>query len=442
MVFGTLIALGVLVTFHELGHFWVARRCGVKVLRFSVGFGKPIFRWHDKQQTEFVVAMIPLGGYVKMLDEREGNVPTVLAEKAFNNKSVQKRIAIVAAGPIANFILAFVFFWFVAMLGTQQVKPIIGEITEPSLAASAGLKVDQEIIEVNGKAMKGWGDISLSLLKNIGEYKDIEITTRDAQGNNLQKHTVALNGWLKGSTEPDPLPEFGIRPWVPKHDTTLAVVQEGAPAAVSGLQKGDKLLSLNGNAISHWQALVAQIQKMPEQQVIFVVERDGRNIQLPVTLARNEKGQGFLGAAPEAVAWPDDMKRDVRFGPIAGLSEAASKTWETTVLTIVSMKKMIFGELSLKNLSGPITIAKVAGSTAEMGLVSFLSFLAFLSISLGVLNLLPIPMLDGGHLLFYVIEWVRGRPVSEKIQMWGMQIGVTLVLAVMALAIFNDISRL
>ncbi|MFT0212978.1 RIP metalloprotease RseP [Pseudomonas sp. F1_0610] len=443
MIFGTLVALGVLVTFHEFGHFWVARRCGVKVLRFSVGFGSPLFRWKDKQGTEFVVAMIPLGGYVKMLDEREGEVPSALQSQAFNQKTVKQRMAIVAAGPIANFILAFFLFWIIAMLGSESLRAVIADITKPSLAYSAGMQANQEILAIDGKPVQGWGDVGMQLLQRIGEQGDIEITTRDLQNATERRYQIALNGWLKGADDPDPIRDFGWSPWLPVVPSILAEVQKGSPADQAGLEVGDTILAINQQRVNHWMELVGKIHQLPEQPVILEVLRDGRTIQVSVLLARNAEDKGFLGAAPKpAKDIPEEMIQRVSYGPIDALAKAASDTWGTTVMTVVSMKKMILGQLSVKNLSGPITIAKVAGSTAEVGLSSFLRFLAFLSVSLGVLNLLPIPVLDGGHLLFYTIEWLRGRPVPERIQVWGMQIGITLVLGVMVLAIFNDITRL
>lgn len=443
MIFGTLIALGVLVTFHEFGHFWVARRCGVKVLRFSVGFGSPLFRWKDKQGTEFVVAMIPLGGYVKMLDEREEAVPAALQSQAFNQKTVKQRMAIVAAGPIANFILAFFLFWIIAMLGSESLRAVIADVTEPSLAYSAGMRANQEVVAIDGKAVQGWGDVGMQLLQRIGEHGNIEITTRDLQSTTEHNYQIALNGWLKGADDPDPIRAFGWNPWLPVVPPILAEVQAGSPADLGGLKVGDTILAINEQRVSHWMELVSKIHKFPEHSVMLEVLRDGRTISIPVLLASNPEGKGFLGAAPKpSKTVPDEMINRISYGPIDALAKAASDTWGTTVMTAVSMKKMILGQLSVKNLSGPITIAKVAGSTAEVGLSSFLRFLAFLSISLGVLNLLPIPVLDGGHLLFYAIEWLRGRPVPERIQVWGMQIGITLVLGVMVLAIFNDIARL
>ncbi len=441
MLLGTLVALGVLVTIHEFGHFWVARRCGVKVLRFSVGFGTPLWRWRDRQDTEFVIAAIPLGGYVKMLDEREESVPEALRDQAFNRKPVGQRIAIVAAGPLANFLLALVFFWVLAMLGSQQVKPVVGELLPGSPAELAGVRPGEEIVAVDGKTTSGWSAVNLQLVKRLGETGSLRLELVTPGDSLARQVDVPLQAWLRGAHDPDPLAGLGIRPWRPQVPARLAHLDESGPAAAAGLRLGDHLLSLDGQPVGDWADWVRAIQQRPGEAVRVGFERDGLVQELSITLA--ERGQaGYLGAGVAAGEWPAQMLREERFGPFAGLLEGARRTWSMTLLTLDSLKKMLLGELSVKNLSGPITIAKVAGASAQSGLGDFLHFLAYLSISLGVLNLLPIPVLDGGHLLFYLVELVRGRPLSERVQTWGMQIGISLVIGVMLLALFNDLGRL
>ncbi|BBR55433.1 MULTISPECIES: RIP metalloprotease RseP [Pseudomonas] len=445
MIIGTLVALGVLVTFHEFGHFWVARRCGVKVLRFSVGFGTPLVRWHDRHGTEFVVAAIPLGGYVKMLDEREGEVPPALLGQSFNRKPVGQRIAIVAAGPIANFLLAILFFWVVALLGTQQVRPVIGAVESGSLAASAGLVAGQEVVSIDGKPTNGWSAVNLQLVRRLGETGTLRVGVRDEGATLERQHEINLDHWLKGVDEPDPIQSLGLRPWRPAIPPVLAEIDPKGPAAAAGLKAGDTLLALDGVALADWQQVVDSVRARPEAKVQLRVERDGAQLEVPVTLARRGEGQasgGYLGAGVKGVEWPAEMLREVSFGPLEAVGESLSRTWSMSVLTLESLKKMLFGELSVKNLSGPITIAKVAGASAQSGVGDFLNFLAYLSISLGVLNLLPIPVLDGGHLLFYLIELARGRPLSDRVQGWGVQIGISLVIGVMLLALINDLGRL
>jgi len=445
MLIGTLIALGVLVTFHEFGHFWVARRCGVKVLRFSVGFGSPLLRWHDRQGTEFVIAAIPLGGYVKMLDEREGDVPPELLEQSFNRKTVHQRIAIVAAGPLANFLLALLFFWAVAMLGSQQVRPVIGAVQVESLAERAGLREGQEIVAVNGQATPGWSAVNLQLIRRLGESGTLQIDVREPGSTVDSVRYVQLDNWLRGVDEPDPITSLGLRPWRPAIVPLLAQLDPKGPAAAAGLRSGDLLLALNGQPLDEWQQLVDRVRELPGQSVTLLLVREGMQLEKTLVLGARGEGEarsGYLGAGVQGVSWPAEMLREVRFGPLEAIAEGARRTWSMSLLTLDSLKKMLFGELSVKNLSGPITIAKVAGASAESGVGDFLTFLAYLSISLGVLNLLPIPVLDGGHLLFYLIEWARGRPLSERVQGWGMQIGISLVIGVMLLALVNDLSRL
>jgi len=445
MIVGTLVALGVLVTFHEFGHFWVARRCGVKVLRFSVGFGMPLVRWHDRRGTEFVIAAIPLGGYVKMLDEREGEVPADQLDQSFNRKTVRQRIAIVAAGPIANFLLAMVFFWVLAMLGSEQVRPVIGAVEADSIAARAGLVAGQEIVSIDGEPTTGWGAVNLQLVRRLGESGTVNVVVREQDSSAETRRALALDHWLKGADEPDPIKSLGIRPWRPALPPVLAELDPKGPAQAAGLKTGDRLLALDGQVLGEWQQVVDLVRVRPDTKIVLKVERDGAQIDIPVTLAVRGEAKaagGYLGAGVKSPEWPPSMVREVSFGPLAAIGEGAKRTWTMSVLTLESLKKMLFGELSVKNLSGPITIAKVAGASAQSGVADFLNFLAYLSISLGVLNLLPIPVLDGGHLLFYLVEWVRGRPLSDRVQGWGIQIGISLVVGVMLLALVNDLGRL
>lgn len=445
MLFGTLVALGVLVTIHEFGHFWVARRCGVKVLRFSIGFGTPLLRWHDRQGTEFVVAAIPLGGYVKMLDEREAEVAPEQLSQAFNRKPVRQRIAIVAAGPLANFILAFGFFWLLAMLGSQQVRPVIGTVAPASLAADAGLVAGQELVAINGEPVSGWAAVNLQLVRRLGESGSLEMLVREADSNVQSLHQLQLQDWLQGVAEPDPIGALGIEPWRPVIAPLLAELDPDGPAQAAGFEIGDLLLSLNGVALTQWQQVVEQVRGLAGHKVLFSVQRAGQVIEVPVTLAARGDAaarSGYLGAGVQAPQWPANMLRKVSFNPAEAVVEGLRRTWTMSALTLDSMKKMLIGQLSVKNLSGPITIAKVAGASAQSGLGDFLNFLAYLSISLGVLNLLPIPVLDGGHLLFYLVEWARGRPLSERVQAWGMQIGISMIVGVMLLALVNDLGRL
>ncbi|QAX82083.1 RIP metalloprotease RseP [Candidatus Pseudomonas adelgestsugas] len=446
MIVGTIVALGVLITFHEFGHFWMSRRCGVKVLRFSVGFGMPLLRWHDRRGTEFVVSAIPLGGYVKMLDGRDGEVPADQLEQSFNRKTVLQHVAIVIAGPIANFLLAMVLFWVLAVIGSQQIRPIIGAVEVDSIAAKAGLVAGQEIVSIDGEKTSSWSAVNLQLVRRFGESGTMYMVVRNYDSTIETLREVFLDHWLKSVDEPDPIKSLGVRPWRPDLLPVLAWLDQKGPAQAAGLKAGDRLLAFDGQSLSDWQQVVDLVRVLPGTRIVLKVERDGNQLNVPVTLLAHKEAQsswvGYLGAGVKGVEWPHSMVREVRVGPLVAISESVKRTWIISVLTSESLKKMLFGELSVKNLSGPITIAKVAGNSAQSSIADFLNFLAYLSISLGILNLLPIPILDGGYLLFYLIEWVRGRPLSDRIQSWWVQIGMCLMVGVMLLALINDLERL
>lgn len=441
----TVVALGLLVTIHEYGHFWVARRCGVKVLRFSIGFGPALYSWHDRHGTEFVIAGIPLGGYVKMLDEREAPVDADQLDQAFNRKSVKQRIAIVAAGPVANFLLAIVAFWIIAVVGITTIAPVTGPIEPGSIAERAGLVEGLEILEVDGNATPSWHDVNLQLVRRLGETGELRILAREGE-NAPRSYTLQLDSWLRGADQPDPMEALGLSTWRPVVAPLIDQLSPQGAAERAGLQAGDLILAINGEPVQDWMGqVVPRIQASGGEPLELTLERAGRTLSITLTPdVREQDGRqvGFIGAGIAPFEWPEHMVRQIDYNPLVAIPVAVVKTWDMTVLTLDSLKKMVTGLVSAKNLSGPITIAKVAGASAKSGLESFLSFIAYLSISLGVLNLLPIPVLDGGHLVYYVAEWIRGKPLSERIQGWGLQIGLTLIVGVMLFAIYNDISRL
>ena len=322
---------------------------------------------------------------------------------------------------------------------------MIGAVESGSLAAKAGLVAGQEIVSIDGQPTVGWSNVNLQLVRRLGESGAIQVAVRGPDSDVESAHQLVLHDWLKGADEPDPIKSLGIRPWRPELPAVLAELDPKGPAQAAGLKTGDKLLSMDGQAINDWQQVVDWVRLRPAARVDLRVERDGVALEVPVVLATRGEGDaatGYLGAGVKGVDWPPAMIREVSYGPVAAIGEGVKRTWTMSVLTLDSLKKMLFGELSVKNLSGPITIAKVAGASAQSGVADFLNFLAYLSISLGVLNLLPIPVLDGGHLLFYLIEWARGRPLSDRVQGWGMQIGISLVVGVMLLALVNDLGRL
>ncbi len=440
------VTLGVLITFHEWGHFQVARWCGVGVLRFSVGFGPSLLRWTDKRGTEFVLAAIPLGGYVKMIDEREAAVPHSDLSKAFNRQPVSKRIAIVAAGPIANFVLATVVFWGILQGGVTQLVPIIGHVETGSLAAKAGLEKGQEIVAIDGKQTESWSDVQMTLVNRLGESGALEVSVKYPDSDLVYGSTVWLEQWLKGAQDPDPLRGLGISVWQPEIKPILQEVLEDSPAEKAGLRAGDEITALDGQAIDSWEELVEFVQNKPGASILLSYSRDSiqHDVQLTAATATNKKGEavGRIGVSPVIPVIPEDKLRTLNYGIFTAWLPALKETARLSGYTLISIQKVLTGEISTKNLSGPITIAKVATSQAENGLLSWLNFLAFLSISLGVINLLPIPVLDGGHLLFYIVEGIIRRPVSEAVQAVGMKVGLVLVVSMMMLAIYYDVLRL
>ena len=440
-----LVTLGILVAIHEYGHFWVARRCGVKVLRFSIGFGRALARWHDRRGTEYVIAAIPLGGYVKMLDEREGEVPAGERHLAFNGKPVLSRIAIVSAGPIANFLLAIAVYWGLFMAGESGYAPVVGEIEEASIADMAGLEPGQEIVAVDGRATPTRQALSFRLLDRLGDSGPISFSVKYPEYDMLYESQAMLDSWLAGADEPDLYRALGLRLFVPEVAPEVSEIVEGGPAAQAGLQPGDLIVSADGNAMPRWEDWVDYVRQRPGESITVRYARDGGEATAILVPERITEADATIGRVGMAVALPEmpaSMQRTFERGPLESFVAGVDRTGEMIGFTLNSIKKMLQGLISPKNLSGPITIAKVASASAASGLESYLGFLALLSVSLGVLNLLPIPVLDGGHLLYYTVELIAGRPVPERIQMVGYQLGLFLVLSLMVFALYNDFSRL
>ncbi|SFM16453.1 RIP metalloprotease RseP [Marinobacter zhejiangensis] len=444
-VLALILTLGILVTIHEYGHFWVARRCGVKVLRFSVGFGNPIYSWYDRHGTEFAIAVIPLGGYVKMLDEREGPVPEDEREQAFTSKPPGQRIAIAAAGPIANFLFAIVAYWLLSVVGFATVAPVVGEVSPQSVAARMGLAGGMEVLAVDGESVTSWREVNMRLLERTGEHGDITLTVTGA-GDGERVLTGDLGGWRLSEEDPYPIQEFGITPWRPDVPAIIGEVTPDGRAADAGLLAGDRVIAIDGAPVSDWFDLVDHIRRAPEQTLRLTIERSAAAVEIELTPAEkvSEGGQvtGFIGAGVSPVRWPDELLREVSYNPLAAIPHAIGATWSDTRLTLVAVKKMLTGLLSPSNLSGPITIARIAEESVSSGFEDFIRFLAYLSVSLGVLNLLPVPVLDGGHIVFYTIEAIRRKPVSEQAQALGLRIGMVMILSLMVFALYNDLMRL
>ena len=470
-----LLALGILITFHEFGHYWVARRCNVKILRFSVGFGKPIWRfdfskpfWQlgfthspwkisslgnlfkqrqfNKNETEFVLAALPLGGYVKMLDEREGKVAEDEKQLAFNTKSLAQRLAIVVAGPVFNFIFAVFAYWLIYMIGVNGLKPIIDEVEDGSIAMQAGFESGQQILDIDGIVTRTWISVIDRTVPNIVNSNKVTFNVRDK--NDIQKtilldlSQITIDEMASGRL----LTKLGIRPKVPEYPAVLGEITAGGAAERDGLQSGDYIISANGNLVNGWVDWVDYIRSSPGKPINIELVRNSETVSVvvipePIILETGEE-IGRIGAAFDNSYQPDSSFYTLEnYSILPAFIKALDRTYELSLMTLRILAKMLVGEASVKNLSGPITIAKYAGDTAELGIVAFLGFLAIVSISLGVLNLLPVPLLDGGHILFYLIEGIKGSPLSESFQVMGQQLGLVLLLGLMGIAIFNDIVR-
>jgi regulator of sigma E protease len=445
-----LFAIAVLIAFHEYGHFWVARRCGVKVLRYSIGFGKPLWmRRGSVDQTEYVIAAVPLGGYVKMLDEREGEVAKEELHRAFNRQSVGKRIAIVSAGPIFNFIFAIFAYALMYVVGVPGIKPVIGEVKEQSIAYNAGIRPADVIVKVDGHPIVTWGSARIEMLQSALQNDEIIIEVSDSgigTGSlNARKITLPVSGISTEDKQGKLFTELGIQPYRPLIPAVLGQLTAGAAAERDGFRPGDKILTVNGQPIDDWEAWVNVVRASPEKLLNVEINRGGliENLQLTPEALETETGIiGRIGALPEPIEFPEELRAIEQYSVVSAFTTAIVKTWQMSVLTLKMIGNMIVGEVSVKNLSGPITIATYAGYTASEGLPTFLSFLAIVSISLGVLNLLPIPLLDGGHLLFYAIEIVKGSALSEEMQLRMQHVGIIVLGCLMVLAFYNDIHRL
>nr|WP_279007132.1 sigma E protease regulator RseP [Aeromonas jandaei] len=438
------VALGLLVAVHEFGHFWVARRCGVKVERFSIGFGKAIWRRLGKDGTEYVLALIPLGGYVKMLDGRVDELKPGDEQYAFNHKSVWARMAIVAAGPMANFVFALFALWLMFMIGVPAVKPVIGEVRPASIVAEAGIQPGMEIVGVGDEQTGDWESVTYALLSHLGD-QSVTLKVKAPQTSYAADKNLSLDNWKFDPDRESPIGSLGIVPLGGKVLPVVSAVVAKSASEKAGLQVGDRIKRVGEQEITEWAQFVELVQHAPGAPLQVVVERN--NSDLDVTLTpdtRKVQGKlvGFVGLSPQLVPLPDEYRILLQYGPLQALWQGAQKTWSLITLTFDMIGKLVAGIVSLDNLSGPISIAKGAGSSADYGLVYFLSFLALISVNLGIINLFPLPVLDGGHLVYFLIEAVTGKPVSERIQEVGFRIGAAILMLLMGIALFNDFARL
>ena len=442
-VAGFVVAISVLVAFHEFGHYWVARRCGVRVLRFSIGFGRPLWMRRDADGVEWTLSAIPLGGYVKMLDEREQAVAPGERHLAFNNASVWRRIAIVAAGPLFNFALAIALYWAVFVVGVEGMRPMLAPPPAESIAADLGLHGGEEVLAVSGAPVATWTELRTELIDRALDRETLVLRWQDAAGARREA-ALALDGVR---IDPEFLFEdVGLLPYQPAIPAVLDQVLPGEAADAAGFLPGDELLRRDGEPIVSWQAWAQWLREHPGEAVQIELRRGGRVLTLPLVVGQLADGDRVIGRFGASVANPPELWQDLRavsrLGAFAAVPRAIEQTWRMSWLTVRMLWRMVTGDVSFKNVSGPIQIAQVAGYSAQVGLVSFLSFMAIVSVSIGVLNLLPVPVLDGGHLLFYAVEAAKGSPLSQRAQEAGQRVGLTLLVALMGLAFFNDIARL
>ncbi|MDK8754160.1 RIP metalloprotease RseP [Acinetobacter radioresistens] len=446
MIVAAILLLGPLIAIHEFGHYFVARKLGVKVQVYSIGFGPTLIKWKSKKSgIQYQLSALPFGGYVKMLDEREGNVAEEDLPQAFNRQSPWKRIAIVAAGPLINLVFAIVLFWILFLPSQEQLNTRVGKIFPGTPAAAVQMQTGDKITAIDGTPVSTWEKLNYAIVDRAGETGVIQVQV-ERQGQ-LQQFSLPIQNFLKDQSK-SPLETLGFIPYRPQIPAVVTKLSEDGAAIRQGIKEGDKIVAIDGVKMKDWFDVVEIVQASPEKLLKIDVLRNGEIKQFDVMPQgqRDNMGNviGMLGvqSTPGKVTIPDEYKQTIQYNPAQALMMAVDKTGQISGMILNSMAKMVRGLIGLDNLSGPITIAKVAGQSAEMGWQTFISFMALMSISLGILNLLPIPMLDGGHLVYYFIEAIRGKPVSEQIQIFGLKIGMVLLGSMMLLALFNDFMRL
>ncbi|XOD70045.1 MAG: sigma E protease regulator RseP [Sodalis sp. (in: enterobacteria)] len=440
-----ILASGILITVHEFGHFWVARCCGVIVKCFSIGFGRVLWRRRDKYGIEYVISAIPLGGYVKMLDERVDSVTPEQRHETFNYKPIWQRSAIIIAGPVFNFLFAIVAYWFVFLIGVPSYLPVIGEVSPNSIAAQAGIFPGLQINSVNDIATPDWDAVRLQLINKIGD-NEVSLVVAPVGYSQGEKKILDLHGWKFDSKKEDTIVALGIIPIYPRIDPVLAEVQPGSAAMTAGLQAGDRIIKVDGEPVSAWQFFVSRVRENPGCLLQLSIERQGGaldiTLQPDTKLVGKGKIEGFAGVVPKIVPLAAEYKTVRQYSPFSALCQATEKTWLLMRLMLSMLVKLVTQDIKLNNLSGPIAIAEGAGVSAEYGLIYYLMFLALISINVGIVNLFPLPVLDGGHLLFLMIEKFKGSPVTERVQNFSYRIGSILLVLLMGLSILNDFSRL
>ncbi len=438
-------ALGILVLIHELGHYLVARWCGVKVQRFSLGFGRIVWsRRFGRDQTEWAISALPLGGYVSWIDDQEGGVAPGEQHRTFQSQPLWSRALIVAAGPLANFLLAIAVYWVLFIAGTSELAPVIGTVSGASVAEHAGLMAGERIVKIDGEPIQSWTDLRWAVMDAALDGRSLAVDAINANGTQVS-HALSLKGVTIDDRQPDPMVQLGIAMPIPRLQAIVGEVVPGSVAERAGILPGDQMLRVDGAPVAYFHEFAAAVARKPGQSIEIALRRQGKELTLQVTPEPVKDSHPLIGRIGISPQIPPDAGREnlveVRYGPLGAMSHALVQTWSTTTFSLKVMWRMVTGEVSLRNVSGPITIADYAGKSAEAGIEPYISFIALISISLGVLNLLPVPILDGGYLLYYVVEFIRGKPLSERIMQLGQNAGFALLAGLMLLAFFNDINR-
>lgn len=444
-VIGILFTLLFVVGTHEFAHFMTARLLGVKVLRFSIGFGKTLFLWRSKKNTEYVLALIPLGGYVKMVDESEESVKPEDLPFAYNRQPFYKKFLIVLAGPLMNLFCALILYWIIFMTGFVTVKPLIGAIIPQSIAAKQGLMPNQEIISIDKTETRSWTGVIFRLLAHAGSKDSVEIEVQNIKNNRRTNHHLDLSTWNLNGLMPDPLASLGIVPYQPKIPLYIGMIAANSPAQGSKLKLGDTILAINNKPIQNWEEILTTILAHPEEILAFKIKRENKILTIPVKVGFQRtlllQKRGYLGISPK-FEWPPALLHKEKYSPLPAIARAWQEIGEFTYFNLLLMGKMLMGKVSLQSLGGPITIFESAGQALNFGFLSFISFLAFLSVTIGLINLLPIPGLDGGHLLVQMVEAMIGRAISERVLMLFYRLGFIVLFLLIFQAILNDILRI